>query len=220
MFPFSLLLPLIRLAIREPWFNCSKLWPSFGPENLDFEGQCALFPKYPLVIGNATVAVAYTHGWKTFSTASIDIVAPILLESFTRSIDIYGTFTVLPPEIAIILTGQDMGLKTAIVIRAEKGKQQTCKIATRKRWTDETVTNQNRTKQAIAHEMYHCVQGFSINNKSHKINWTNEGSAQYMSNIVFPNINMEWPGLEYSSNPALTIHQQIGRDKYVTALFF
>jgi len=63
-------------------------------------------------------------------------------------------------------------------------------------------------KQVVAHEMFHCVQDYTFPNTKpyddHK--WWMEGTAEYFSNLVYPDVNLEWENLEHfdtfsASNP-------------------
>jgi hypothetical protein len=55
-------------------------------------------------------------------------------------------------------------------------------------------------KQTIAHEMFHCFQGW--NYPKHFDDWAlqrwwGEGSADYFSNLVYPSVNKEWNRFPY-----------------------
>ena len=48
-------------------------------------------------------------------------------------------------------------------------------------------------KQVIAHELFHCFQDWNYTTEPYKQNaWWMEGSANYFSNVVYPETNAEW----------------------------
>lgn len=59
--------------------------------------------------------------------------------------------------------------------------------------------NADQYQQAVAHEVFHCVQSWSFPNTkpydTHK--WWMEGSAEYFSNLVHPSANLEYRKLEF-----------------------
>jgi len=148
--------------------------------------------------------------------SNVNLVVPTLFGSLSDSIDFYGTFASLPSKIVIILTDEDLYPSTAGTY-FPIDKTPSCQIETWKRWTDDSATNIPRALQALAHELYHCVQALHI---GHTGGWMMEGSAAYFSNLVYPTFNIEWPGPEYTYNPLIPIYDQGGRNIYTTELFF
>ena len=93
-------------------------------------------------------------------------------------------------------------------------------------FTTTITTNNAYAKQALAHELYHCVQSYtmgpSIGSQVASSLWVIEGSAQYFSNRVYPDANYEWPGAQTDReyNPARAIYNQRGDHVYGTSLYF
>ncbi|MBN2043817.1 MAG: hypothetical protein JW757_02255 [Anaerolineales bacterium] len=53
-------------------------------------------------------------------------------------------------------------------------------------------------KQVVAHEMFHCIQDYSFPNTApySTHSWWLEGGADYFSNLVYPQTNLEWEFLD------------------------
>ena len=221
---FYFLFAFISMTFAQTQFNCAKeFWPSVTPgDSGTIDDQCTLYPSYPIIINNINVTVVYTQEWAAAWESDINVIAPTLFESLRDSIDFYDTFAVLPSKVVVILTAEDnypYTAGTAFPI----DKTPPCQIETWKRWTDNSATDVPRALQVLAHELYHCVQQLSIGRAADGYTgpvWIMEGSAAYFSNLVFPTSNVEWPGPEYTYNPALPIYGQVGRDVYETELFF
>jgi hypothetical protein len=54
-----------------------------------------------------------------------------------------------------------------------------------------------QSQQALAHEMFHCYQYQNLHAQEHNparsaTAWWVEGSAEYFSNVVYPDVNYEW----------------------------
>lgn len=98
-----------------------------------------------------------------------------------------------------------------------------CQIKLFKRWTTEATTNKPRVLQALAHEIYHCIQDLGKLGNFPDPQWAREGSANYFSNLVFPDSNAEWPDKKHSGvpyKPALPIYAHVGKEAYAASIFF
>lgn len=194
-------------------FSCA--WPSLQTGD-NTEDQCSLFPGYPQQFGDVQVTVAYTQEWGAASLPNVNVVAPTIWESLRDSLDYYGTFASLPDEILVILTTEDdYPISAATYFPVIKTPP--CQITTYQRYTDDLANNESRALQVLAHELYHCVVQYAMGPSG---GWIIEGSANFFSNLVYPDSNVEWPGTEYKYNPSLPIYAQDGRDAYTTSLFF
>jgi hypothetical protein len=72
-----------------------------------------------------------------------------------------------------------------------------------------TDLNTDKYKQVVAHELFHCVQDYSFpNTKPYGTHsWWMEGSADYFSNLVYPQADLEWEFLNLfdSKSPNVSI---------------
>jgi hypothetical protein len=62
-------------------------------------------------------------------------------------------------------------------------------------YASETTSGLSEFKQVIAHEMFHCFQGWNYPDHFDEWSvqrWWGEGSADYFSNLVYPDANWEW----------------------------
>lgn len=77
-------------------------------------------------------------------------------------------------------------------------------------------------KQAVAHEIFHCLQAINIYlppdyNHAHSANWWVEGSADYFSDLVYPKANREhYNQRQYNLDVPITEQ----KNPYSTSLFF
>jgi hypothetical protein len=213
-------------------FSCTKkFWPKFNPgENFTINAQCQYYPGYPRQIGSTTVSVAYTDKWGNNARAKniFNKVGPDIDEALTNSLDLYAKFAKVPAEIVVILSRrQDKPAMLWTIFPAPN--QPRCQVTAFESFTDfvtsSSSTSNGYAKQALAHELYHCVQQYSIgvgvDTKLASSGWVIEGSAHYFSNVVYPNANLEWPGVSADQNyqPARPIYDQ-GVHVYGTSLYF
>jgi hypothetical protein len=212
-----LLSALVGMVLAQDTFNCAKFWPSLTPgESETIDDDCKYFPEYPIQIGPTKVTVVYTVEWEEAYAANIPVIQPILDRTLADTIDLYSGFMSLPSEVVIVLNDDDADVYTAATWNPVE-RAPPCQIQTWRRWTDNTANNEPRALQAIAHELYHCVQQLAI---GHTGGWIAEGSASYFSNLVYPEANAEWPNAERNYNPLAPIYAQGGQDVYMTELFF
>ncbi|KAH6876358.1 hypothetical protein B0T10DRAFT_532704 [Thelonectria olida] len=218
---FSFLAVLLFAALAQAkWESCSKWWPKIKPgDHFTVNAQCKLFPGYPKTFGSTTVTVTYTKNWGRAGVKGAE-VAPVLHKALDKSIDYYSSLANLPSDIVIILTVAVDGTTFADTFYPS-AKKPPCQIKTYKRWTtDAAGQNVPRALQALAHELYHCVQGYHKLGTSKEPLWVLEGSANYFSNRVFPTSNVEWPGPDRHYHPSLPIYAHAGNDVYTTSLYF
>jgi hypothetical protein len=217
-------LSLVSLA-QAQWQSCSTFWPKIKPgEKFTVNDKCRVLSGYPKVLGKSStnVTVTYTLNWSRQSDKTKKAVKPVLEESLKKTIDLYEDFAKLPAHIVIILTTSVEGQVTADTIYPNT-KVSPCQIKLYQRWTTESTTNTARVLQALSHEIYHCVQGLSGLANYLDPEWIHDGSANYFSNLVFPDSNAEWPDKKHSGHaykPTLPIYAHAGLDAYTTSIFF
>ncbi|KAF7548824.1 hypothetical protein G7Z17_g6818 [Cylindrodendrum hubeiense] len=217
-FSFIYFLSLVALA-QAQWKSCARFWPkNAAVDKFTIHTQCHLFPGYPKDFGKTKVSVSYTQKW-SLAGFKTNLVAPVLHNALDESITTYSEFATLPNQIVIILTTAVDGTATAETVYPVE-KHSPCQVKTYNIWTKEAAgANVPRALQALAHELYHCVQGLELGNIQDP-QWVLDGSANYFSNVVFPSLNVEWPRAGFKYNPALPIYAQVGRDVYGTSIFF
>ncbi|KAH7142952.1 hypothetical protein B0J13DRAFT_503360 [Dactylonectria estremocensis] len=187
LLPFLALVALTQAQLE----SCSKYWPGkVDHPNFLVKGQCQHFPGYPKTFGKTTVRVTYTTSWGKNEHMQ-DEAAPVLLESITKSIDFYTKWFTFPTEIVIILTDGVDKDETADSSYPKFGVMP-CQVRLYKKWTKQLTTKKPRTLQAVAHELYHCIQTNMMGERTKAQDWIIEGSAGYFSNLVFPTANAEW----------------------------
>ncbi|KAF5596083.1 uncharacterized protein FSUBG_8993 [Fusarium subglutinans] len=204
-----LLFALCASLVQALWKGCSSPWPSITPgTQFTLKDKCRTLAGYPKKFGkaNTEVNVAYTQQWSRLPTTIKTAVNPILKESLEKSIELYRNFAKLPSSIVVILTTENDEDYTAETYYPSLRKPP-CQIKLFKRWTTEATTNKPRVLQALAHEIYHCIQSF----------------ANYFSNLVFPDSNAEWPDRKHSGvayKPNMPIYAHVGLEAYATSIFF
>ncbi|KAL6408837.1 hypothetical protein AUP68_07783 [Ilyonectria robusta] len=218
---FSLLSVLSFVALAEAqWQSCAKPWaPGIKPgESFTIKAQCHLFPGYPKRFGKTKVTASYTEKWIA-SGARPEQVAAVLEQTLDDSITKYSEFATLPKEVVVIVTPAVDGTTLAETIYPEQMKSP-CQIQTFKQWSHEAAgADVPRALQAIAHELYHCIQLLELGDVQNP-HWVLDGSANYFSNVVYPATNLEWPKNGFGYKPSSPIYAQPGLDAYGTSIFF
>lgn len=86
-------------------------------------------------------------------------------------------------------------------------------------WPHLEAEAEPRYKQAIAHEVFHCFQGWNFGeNPEQTGRWWSEGSAEYFSNVVYPRADLENRSL--GSYYAKSIQMPLLSMEYENFLFF
>ncbi|KPM42522.1 hypothetical protein AK830_g4049 [Neonectria ditissima] len=221
---FLVLFSLFSLAHAQ-WQRCDRFWPKLTSKDpgrkWTVKTDCHALSGYPKEFGKTKVHVIYTRKWSKLSSKTKDAVKPVLEESLAETFKVYDAFAKLPTEIVIILTTVADGDATAETSNPYE-KRSPFQIKLLQRWTTEASTNTPRALQGLAHELYHCVQGLEFGNHIDP-EYIREGSANYFSNIAFPDANFEWPGKDYSGaeyDPSLPLYAHVGRAAYATSIFF
>ncbi|KAF5967824.1 hypothetical protein FCOIX_11699 [Fusarium coicis] len=131
-------------------------------------------------------------------------------------------FAKLPSSIVVILTTEIDEDFTAETYYPNL-RQPPCQIKLLKRWTTEATTNKLRVLQALSHEIYHRIQSLGKFGNHPDPQWVREGSANYFSNLVFPDSNAEWRDKKHSGvayKPNLPIYAHAGLEAYATSISF
>ncbi|KAK7398690.1 hypothetical protein QQX98_011932 [Neonectria punicea] len=221
---FLVLVSFFSLA-QAQWKRCDRFWPKLTSKDRGskwtVKSDCHALSGYPKDFGKTKVIVTYTRKWSKLSTKTKAAVKPVLEQSLAETFKVYDVFAKLPAEIVIILTTDADGATTAATSNPYE-KRSPFQIKMLQRWTTEASTDVPRALQALAHELYHCVQGLEFGNALDP-EYIREGSANYFSNVVFPDSNAEWPGKRYSGadyDPDLPLYAHVGRAAYATSVFF
>lgn len=156
---------LLMAAQVAATFDCAKkFWPSLEPgASCTVNARCQSFEGYPRTFGKTKVSVAYTENWGKFAHVNrlFEKVAPVLNEGLAKSIEPYGTIAKVPLETVVILTAdtsKPQYLETWFPIEEE----QLCQVKAIRKWTTWVGSHQAWAKQALAHELYHCVQQYKL----------------------------------------------------------
>ncbi|KAH7151144.1 hypothetical protein DER46DRAFT_689906 [Fusarium sp. MPI-SDFR-AT-0072] len=220
-----LLFALFASLAQAQWKGCSSPWPNITPgKEFTLKDKCRTLAGYPKKFekANTEVTVTYTQQWSRLPSKTKTAVNPILKESLEKSMEVYPEFAKLPSSIIIILTTESDEDFTAETYYPNLRKPP-CQIKLFKRWTTEATTNKPRVLQALAHEIYHCIQDLGKLGNFPDPQWAREGSANYFSNLVFPDSNAEWPDKKHSGvpyKPALPIYAHVGKEAYAASIFF
>ncbi|PNP61026.1 hypothetical protein FNYG_14259 [Fusarium nygamai] len=216
---------LFAAVAQAQWKGCSSPWPNITPgKQYTLKDKCRTLSGYPKKFekANTEVTVTYTQQWSLLPSKTKTAVNPILKESIEKSMEVYRKFAKLPSSIVVILTTESDEDFTAETYYPNLRKPP-CQIKLLKRWTTEATTNKPRVLQALAHEIYHCIQSLGKIGNHPDPQWLREGSANYFSNLVFPDSNAEWPDKEHSGvayKPNLPIYAHVGLEAYATSIFF
>ncbi|KAF5545965.1 hypothetical protein FNAPI_8987 [Fusarium napiforme] len=209
---------LFAAVAQAQWKGCSSPWPNITPgKQYTLKDKCRTLAGYPKKFQDTEVTVTYTQQWSRLPSKTKTAVNPILKESIEKSVEAYRKFAKLPSSIAVILTTESDEGFTAETYYPNLRKPP-CQIKLLKRWTTETTTNKHRVLQALAHEIYHCIQSLGKIGNHPDPQWVREGSANYFSNLVFPDSNAEWPDKEHSGVAYKYAH--VGLEAYATSIFF
>jgi hypothetical protein len=205
-------------------FSCTKkFWPNFEPgQGFTVATQCQWFPGYPQTIQGVDVSVVHTLKWGKYATNNnlFDQVSDILDDALTSSLTTYGDLDDLPPKIVIILSRRELGETFADTIYPDGDPP--CQIRVFETWNTYITSNDEWTKQALAHELYHCVEEemmYMGPSAYPDTLWVTEGGANYFSNVVFPDANIEQRP-KYVYDPTKQIYAQVGPGLYATSLYF
>lgn len=220
-----LLFVLFASVAQAQWKGCSSPWPNITPgKQFTLKDKCRTLTGYPKTFGQpkTEVTVTYTQQWSRLPSKTKAAVTLILKESLEKSLEVYRKFAKLPSSIVVILTTESDEEFTAETYYPNLRKPP-CQIKLFKRWTTEATTNKPRALQALAHEIYHCVQSLGKLGNHPDPQWVREGSANYFSNLVFPDSNAEWPDKKHSGvayKPNLPIYAHVGLEAYAASIFF
>ncbi|KAF5597412.1 hypothetical protein FPANT_4100 [Fusarium pseudoanthophilum] len=189
---------LFTAVAQAQWKGCSSPWPNITPgKQYTLKDKCRTLAGYPKKFQDTEVTVTYTQQWSRLPSKTKTAVNTILKESIEKSMEVYRKFTKLPSSIVVILATESDADFTAETYYPNLRKPP-CQIKLLKRWTTEATTNKPRVLQALSHEIYHCIQSLGKIGNHPDPQWVREGSANYFSNLVFPDSNAEWPDKKHS----------------------
>lgn len=177
-----------RKTAAQRSFSCTKeFWPELEPgDSWTVSARCKYFPGYHAKkIEGTTVSVAYTESWGKHATKEklFQKTHTILEEAFNNSLAYYGPTlgNSLPPSIVLIISLRGLRPFTAETVYPIPEKQ-ICEIKTFEKWTSDIGPHAAWAKQALAHELYHCVFQLKLANRTETSGspgslWVAEGSA-------------------------------------------
>ena len=194
------------------------MWPHVVENPLLYECTEAIQDGFPKVIQSSNVSIFhYARGWK--DTAQTAQLIQSIETSAADSIAVYDRFATVPDLTFIIvqLLDKDIQAETRI---PQQGLS--CQILIFPIMLSYAPANQT---QILAHEIYHCVQleifkiavpeSDSEGGRFPPYDWWIDGSAEYMSNVVYPKTQEEWEWEEVY-DPRVPIYRQ----GYAASIFF
>ncbi|KAH6896914.1 hypothetical protein B0T10DRAFT_583583 [Thelonectria olida] len=212
----QLLLGAILPLVARAQFNCASYWPSVTPgDSFTVNDNCHVYPGYPTTIGQTKVTVIYKDDWSDH----IGIIDQLLSETFMRSIAVFSTL-IPPPDIVLILgAGPSESGKSVMDSFMPADNDGPCQIRAFNLWSGgHAVALTPSAMQILAHEIYHCVQTMMLGtsgNDDSPSRWAIESSADYFSNIVFPDADYE-----HTRSINYMIDKPIYEQKYAANLWF
>jgi len=207
-------------------FPCNKYWPPGSPYTVN--SQCYLYSGYPYggfaqnpqIIYNVNVTLAVTQSLQS-NSGYVNTAAGQIQQALTDTIWQYEDLQDVFSDIVFVLTDLTdpdpafPNTKAATVRPA--GNTGACQIVVYQPWAS---LDDDFRRQALAHELYHCVQQTMIlENGENGVGsgWWMDGSASFFSNVVYPEYNLEWDHDE-NYHPDQPIYNEA--DPYSAELYF
>jgi hypothetical protein len=149
------------------------------------------FPQ-PQDVGGPKFRLAVTESLSLQPTF-VDEAAGQILESVSNTVWKYETLQAELSDIVVILTDRldsdpDYPNTIAATFRPEYPAGP-CQLIIYAPWSD---LSENYRTQALAHEIYYCVQQTMLGLSSDGSSWWVEGTASYFMDWVYPTGNYEW----------------------------
>jgi hypothetical protein len=183
--------------------GCADLWKAGFPPNT--ASLCFLYAQQMAKAGTL-VRVYYPADWAPGDPRRD--YSPLALNAAVKALDSYGAlgsvgisvnivFTVLPAAkpLTLAATQDATAGKSCLVVVYPKA------ISMDQGSSGQSTPNGN-FQQTVAHELAHCFQGWNIYPSGWNFpkqgwnwyvnQWWGEGSAEYLSNLVYPDANYEW----------------------------
>jgi hypothetical protein len=186
--------PVLLSSLNAPptgAIDCAALWTGGIPRT--GTGLTYCLEHWNEKIGGSDYRVLYPSEWSTdgdggWGRGYLDVT----VDALKKSVGVYGALGTMAPITVVFsrleYAGPVDGDEKLIV--AEDGYEP-CSVFISPRSLELTLDHYN---QLIAHELFHCFQDFNFDlmaeDASNK--WWVEGSAEYFSNVVYPDANMEW----------------------------
>ena len=176
--------------LLQPGADCEQLWAEGLPD--DTGVRC--FDVRSIIVGGQEYKLYTPEGWA--ATDPRRALFDPIMQAVEASVNMFQTYGPMPPAILVFTflpffdeEGRfitDVGAAT--MVPEDGGK---CQIALYSVLTDVPV---EIVQQTVAHEMFHCFQynrdwAKTINYAPGA--WWIEGTAEYFSNVVYPNVNAE-----------------------------
>ncbi len=177
---------------RENGANCRELWKQGLPNNVAVPPTCLIFEER--VVEGVAVKVYFWADWKDdpirkpFFQAAIEA-----LEDSVKTYKKYAPDNM--PDMTLIMSNLSDPIKPSTYAATLYSAildfgYNSCPIIT---YQLSTSFSLDQFKQLVAHEAFHCVQGQILPDqmKAGSKGWWSEGTANYFSNVVYPNANLE-----------------------------
>ncbi|MBI3158084.1 MAG: hypothetical protein HYZ26_00610 [Chloroflexi bacterium] len=177
-----------RLAApRRMQVPCASIWPRGFPEDVADPPVCLLYRTE--TVGGSTFRIYYPEERRGDAAflAYVDAAMQALLDSRAAYDPLSGVH-----NINLIFTLLESPLESAAevpVLDDTATGHRTCPISVFPVALEWGIDD---FKQAVAHEVWHCVQFWRLGfNGYSTASWMAEGTAEYFSNVVYPENNLE-----------------------------
>ncbi|NNL95493.1 MAG: hypothetical protein HKO64_07705 [Xanthomonadales bacterium] len=138
------------------------------------------------------------------------------IESSMETMDYLSGWRVALPVFYVILTQRDVENVSAQAYRDEALAGEPCPIMVR---VGGSLEGRQSFKQLMAHEIAHCVQYANFFARGASSRWWVEGSADWISSMVYPLTNREHGNVgEYLHR--VPLYRQVEDARYGTSIFF
>lgn len=172
--------------------DCAVLWKE-GYEGNPVAGPCLFYTQR--IVQGRTLRVYHPVDWHNDSQLQPYFAAAI--DALEDSTNVYSTYGDMPDATLIFTPLFDRDSLTSyagagVHLTSDRDYYNVCPIVI---YTPALAFPLDQFKQIIAHEMFHCYQRLNMIGPGDR-DWYIEGSANYFSNVVYPDANMEYIFLE------------------------
>jgi hypothetical protein len=190
-------------SIQHDQTDCADLWEAGFPKGQDT--VCFLYAQQMAKAGTLT-RVYYPADWVPGDPRRD--YSPLALKAAIKALDTYAALGTVGSSVNIVFSLLPAADPTTLAETedATSGKSCLVIIFPSAITMDQGKSNQpvpnGAFQQTLAHELAHCFQGwnffpkgwdFSTQGWNWKVNdWWGEGTAEYLSNLVYPTVNYEW----------------------------
>lgn len=173
---------------------CTQLWSSgFAMSITGTVPVCVLYRTF--TAGGVTFRVFYPRGWETqgHHAQMLDWV----VEGLTRAAEEYRPLAargLMPTDLVFTLRPfEEGGVQDPATDMAARSRFGGCNIGV---FPVADTESEGAVRQRAAHELFHCFQKYNLPGPDTPLyipkKWWTEGSAEYFSNVVYPDVNDEY----------------------------